>query len=360
MAQGTNELTAAGIEKATNGLMAMLLLTVTGIEEITVFIINLLTSTYVCLITFAVGGSLHVAIDIAETVGDFLNSTAKDVGDDLGDAVKDFQTAMNKFLGVIDDIGSFFSGQAVTTPTIDLNSSIAKLNSLQLPSGYDKDLAKLNASIPTFAEVNNLTNTAIKLPFEEVKLLLNESMGGKYAMNRSLFPVPQKEKLTFCSDDRGIDDFFDDLVHIEHVAKEVFLTVLIIAAVLACVPMAYRETRRYRFMRERAKLITTNTDPMDSVYLVSRPYTSSAGLKLAEFFSSTRSRTLVRWTVAYATTVPALFVLCLAIAGLLGCLCQYILLKAIEKEVPALTREVGAFADKVVDSLNNASMSTLR
>ncbi|KAF1345522.1 hypothetical protein BDV97DRAFT_379397 [Delphinella strobiligena] len=356
MAQGTNELVADSIEKAIDGLMSMLLLTVTGVEEIAVFYINLLTSTYVCLITFAVSGSLHAVIDIAEVVGDALNATAKGVGDDLGDAVGDFQTAMNKFLGAIDDVGSFLTGKNVDVPTIDLNSSIAKLDSLQLPSGYDTDLTKLNSSIPTFSQVNNLTNTAIKLPFEEVKKLLNESMGGKYTVNRSLFPVPQKEKLTFCSDDKGIDDFFDDLVHIEHVAKKIFLAVIIVAAILACVPMAYREIRSWHFMQERAKLVQSSNDPMDAVYLVSRPYTSTAGLKLGEFFSSTRRRVLVRWTIAYATTVPALFVLCLAVAGLLGCLCQYILLRAIEKEVPALTQEVDAFADKVVYALNNASM----
>ena len=356
MSQGTNELTAAGIEKAINGLMSMLLLTITGVEEMVIFVINLLTSTYVCLFTFAIGGGLHVAIDVAETVGDFLNSTAKGVGDDLGDAVEGFEKAMNKFLGAVDDIGSFFAGKNVDTPKIDLNGSIAKLNSLQLPSGYDKDLTKLDDNIPTFADVNNLTNRAIRLPFDEVKKLLNESMGGKYKMNRSLFPVPPKERLRFCSDDDGIDDFFDELVHIEQLAKKIFIAVLIVAATLVCVPMAYREIRRYRFMEERAKLVRTTIDPMDAVYLVARPYTSTAGLKLAGYCSSTRQRLLIRWTVAYATTVPALFVLCLAIAGLLGCLCQYILLRAIEKETPALTHQVGAFADKVVDSLNNASM----
>ncbi|KAL1305219.1 hypothetical protein AAFC00_002137 [Neodothiora populina] len=356
MAQGTNELTAEGIEKAISGLISMLLLTITGVEEIVVFVINLLTSTYVCLITFAVGGSLHAVIDIAEFIGDALNSTVKGVGDDLGDAVNDFQTAMNKFVGAIDDVGSFFSGKDVHVPTLDLNSSIAKLDSLQLPSGYDQDLSKLNQSIPTFAQVNNLTNQAIKYPFEEVKKLLNESLSGRYTINRSIFPVPQKEKLVFCSDSNGIDDFFDDLVHIEHLAKKIFLAVLILAAILVCIPMAYREIRRYRFMQDRARAIKDVPDPMDSVYLVSRPYTSTAGLKIAEHFSSSRQRTLVRWTVAYATTTPALFVLCLALAGLLGCLCQYILLRAIEKEVPALTQQVDAFADKVVGSLNNASM----
>ncbi|KAK4988261.1 plasma membrane fusion protein prm1, partial [Elasticomyces elasticus] len=355
MSQGVNRLSADGIEKAINGLMQMLILSVTATEEIVVFIINLLTSTYVCLITLAVGGSLHVAIDVAEDVGKFLNSTAQAVGHDLAGAATDFENVMNTFLKGLDNIGSFFAGKKLTPPTINLDGSIAKLNSLQLPAGYDKGLGKLNASIPTFAEVNNFTNNAIKLPFEEVKKLLNESLP-KYTMNSSLFPVPAKEQLTFCSDNNGINDFFDDLVHIEHLAKKIFLVVVIVAAILACIPMAYREIRRWRFMQERARLIKSDAfDPMDAVYIASRPYTSTAGLKIADRLSSSRRQTLVRWSVAYATTVPALFVLSLGIAGLLACLCQYILLKAIEKEVPALTDQVGNFADKVVMRLNNAS-----
>lgn len=355
LSDGVNDLTAAGIEKAINGLMQGLILSVTGVEELIVFIINLLTQTYVCLITFAVGGSLHMAIDVAEDVGNFLNSTVQGVGKDLASSVDGFQDGMNKFLLGIDDVGSFFAGHQITPPTIDLNSSIAKLDSLELPSDYDQGLNKLNASIPTFAQVNNFTQTAIKFPFEEVKKLLNESLP-KYTMNRSLFPVPAKEQLTFCSDNQGIEDFFDDLVHIERLAKKIFLWVIVIAAILACIPMTYREIRRWRFMQERARYIRNDAlDPMDAVYIASRPYTSTAGLKLAEKFSSSRRKALVRWSVAYATTVPALFVLSLAIAGLLGCLCQYILLRAIEKEVPALENEVGAFADQVMSALNNAS-----
>ncbi|GAB7337059.1 hypothetical protein MBLNU457_g2467t1 [Dothideomycetes sp. NU457] len=355
LADGVNELTADGIEKAINGLMQGLILSVTGVEEIVLFIINLLTSTYVCLITFAVEGSLHIAIDVAEDVGNFLNSTVQDVGKDLADVTDGFEDAMNTFLKGIDEVGSFFAGKQLTPPTIDLNSAIAKLNSLQLPAGYDQGLNKLNASIPTFAQVYNLTDTAIKFPFEEVKKLLNESLP-RYTMNRSLFPVPAKEQLTFCSDNQGIETFFEDLIKIERLAKKIFLVVLLVAAVLACIPMAYRETRRWRFMKGRAQLIKSEgRDPMDAVYLVSRPYTSLAGLKLSERFSSHRHKNIVRWSVAYATTVPALFVLSLAIAGLLGCLTQYILLKAIEKEVPVLENQVIGFADKVVASLNNAS-----
>ncbi|PSK40159.1 Plasma membrane fusion protein prm1 [Elsinoe australis] len=352
---GVNELTADGIDKAVNGLMHMLTLSVTGVQEMVVFIINLLISTYVCLITFVVAGSLHMAIEVAEKVGDFLNSTAKEVGKDLAGAADGFQNTMNSFLNGIDNVGDFFTGKDTPPPKIDLTSEINRLNAMQLPAGYDEGLMKLNNSIPTFKEVQNFTNNAIRFPFEEVKKLLNESLP-TYKTNRTMFPVPQKEQLTFCSDSNGINDFFGDLVEIEHLARKIFIGVLLAAAILVCVPMAYREIRRWRLMEERASLVKKEAvDNMDAVYLVSRPYTSSAGLTLASKCTSPRRKAAVRWSVAYATTVPALFVLSLAIAGLLGCLCQYILLKTIEKEVPGLTDQVGAFVDKVVFQLNNAS-----
>ncbi|KAK3696159.1 plasma membrane fusion protein prm1 [Vermiconidia calcicola] len=355
MAQGVNELSAQGIEKAINGLMQMLIMSITGVEEIVVFIINLLTQTYVCLITFAVGGSLHAAVAVAEDVGNFLNSTMKDIGKDLGNAASEFEDAMNDFVGGLDDIGDFFTGDKSDPPKIDLSKEIDKLERVQLPPDYDQDLRALKDNIPTFEQVNKFTNDAIKWPFEEVKQLLNESLP-KYTMDRALFPVPAKEKLTFCSDDNGINDFFDDLVAIEVLAKKIFLATLIALAVLAMIPMAWREIRRFKMEQERARLIKSDAfDPMDAVYIASRPYTSTAGLKLADNFESKRRQTLVRWSIAYATTVPALFILTLAIAGLLACLCQYILLKTIEKEIPQLENQIIGFANKVMYQLNNAS-----
>lgn len=355
LSRGLNELTATSIEKAINGLMQMLTLTLTGVEEIVVFVINMLTQTYICLVTLAISGSLHVAVSVAEDVGNFLNSTVQDVGKDLSSAASDFEDAMNGFLADLNKLGSLFTGDDDKAPSIDLTSEISKLNTLQLPSGYDQGLQDLNNSIPTFAQVNNLTQTAIRFPFEEVKKLLNDSLP-TYTMNRSMFPVPAKEQLTFCSDDDGINHFFDSLANIEHLAKQAFYSVIIVLAVLVMIPMGYREYCRYNTMMERVRLVQDESnDTMDAVYIVSRPYTAGFGLWLAKRFSSSRTRALVRWSVAYATTVPALFVLSLAIAGLLACLCQYILLKAIEKEVPALENQIEGFTDKVVNQLNNAS-----
>ncbi|KAI9729362.1 MAG: plasma membrane fusion protein prm1 [Cirrosporium novae-zelandiae] len=354
MADGVNALTAKGIEKGANGLMSMLLLTVTGVEEIAIFVINMMTQTYVCLITLAITGSLHVALKVVEDATSFLNKTLGDIGTDIHDSVNTFQTDLNKFVDALNSVPEVF-GSSASIPELNINSSLNALDTLSLPSSLNEGLGDLNSSIPTFDQVNNFTQDALRFPFEAVKTLINESMV-KYTFDDSVLPVPQKEQLTFCSDNNAISNFFDELANLIYLFHKIFIIVLVILAVLVCIPMAYREIRRWRMIQQRARLVEQNQfDSLDVIYIASRPYTSHAGMKVASKMSTPKRKTLARWVVAYATSLPALFVLSLGIAGLFACLCQYILLKGIEKEVPALTSEVGDFADKVVNALNNAS-----
>jgi hypothetical protein len=355
MSPGLNEMAATGVEKAVNGLMEMTTLSVTGVEEIVVFVINMMTSTYLCLITLAVSGSLHVALQVVEDAQGALNKSLQAIGDDMSKTVGAFDNLYSEFVGKLSSSLTGLLGSSVIPPNIDLNSTLDALHNLQLPSNLDQGLTKLNSSIPTFAQVQNFTDNAIRFPFEEVKQLINQTMVG-YQFDRSLFPVPSKEQLTFCSDNNGINNFFDELVNLTGLARKIFISILLVIAIAVCIPMAWREVRRWRTMQERSQLVRSNAhDPMDVVYIVSRPYTSTAGIKVASRFESSRRQILVRWVFAYATSEPALFVLALALAGLFSCVCQAILLKSLEKEVPNLTNQVGPFADKVINSLNNAS-----
>jgi len=354
MSQGVNEMTASGVEKAVNGLMEMTTMSVTGVEEIVVFVINMMTQTYLCLITLAVSGSLHVALQVVEDMQDALNKTIDSVGEDMSKAVGTFEDSYKKFIDVLNKASLGFMTKAVP-PELDLGKQIDSLKNLQLPGNLDEGLQKLNDSIPTFADVQNFTENAIRLPFEEVKGLMKNAMGN-YTFDRSVFPVPQKEQLTFCSDNNGINGFFDGLVNLANSARKIFIAVLFIAAILVCIPMAWREIKRWRTMKERSQLVHSKTyDAMDVVYIVSRPYSSTAGIKVGNNFKTSRRQILARWVIAYATSTPALFVLSLGIAGLFSCACQMIMLKSLEKEVPALTNQVGDFAEHVVKALNNAS-----
>ncbi|KAM3065292.1 plasma membrane fusion protein prm1 [Clarireedia jacksonii] len=355
MSSGVNHLVASGITSSVHALMEMLLLSVTAVEEIALFVIHMMTSTYTCLITLAISGSLQAAIEMIEKVGDFLNKTIPTITSGMASELKTFQDGLNTFLKAI-NIGGIVSGGSKTPPTIDLSSAITKLNNIQIdPTTMDAELTSLNNSLPTFDQVQNFTDNIIRFPFEEVKILINQSIS-TYTMNASVFPVAKKEALTFCSDNTAIQDFFTGLVKTIATTKKIILVVLILAAILACIPMAFREIWKWRSMQKRAALLSRGTfDNMDVMYISTRPYTAGVGLKLSSYIRSPKRQVLIRWFIAYITSVPALFVLALGLAGLFTCLCQFIILKTIERKVPALAAEVGDFADTIVRALNNAS-----
>ncbi|KAF1852000.1 uncharacterized protein K460DRAFT_362774 [Cucurbitaria berberidis CBS 394.84] len=350
MSKGINEMTASGIDKAVSGLMAMLEMSVTGIEEIILFVIHMMTSTYLCLITLAVSGSLHAAVELGNEINKKLDETINEVTDDMGNAVKSVTDGINSVMSKIN-----INLPGFNKPSINLDQQITKLKALELPPEMQQGLQKLNQSIPTFAEVQNFTDNIIRTPFEEVKKLIKGM--DTFEFDRKLLPVPQKETLNFCSEGNSINDFFDDLIEMAYNARKIALGVLIVAAIIVCVPMAWLETRRYRRMQERAALFAEGHDGLDVVYLASRPTSSGIGLWFGKRFGSARRQAVMRWAWAYATSVPMLFLLSLGLAGLFACFCQYLLLKAIEDKAPQLTNQVANFAEKVVNSLNNASMS---
>ncbi|KAL4798679.1 hypothetical protein BDV19DRAFT_11238 [Aspergillus venezuelensis] len=353
LAQGVNELTASGVETAVAALKTMLILVVSGVEELVVFFIKMLYQTYLCLITMAVRGTVDVGVGLLKDAGDFLNSTIKSIGEGISDAADTFEDGLNDFVDGINTVGSIFGADEV--PELDLTQYTDKLENAKLPSSFDEGLNKLNASVPTFDEVSDFVENIIRTPFDEVKKLINESMG-TFTFERDSLPVPAKKQLSFCKGSDGIDSFFDKVSDIAETAKKVFIAVLAVAAVLVCFPMAWQEIRRWRAQKERSQLVRKEAhDPMDVIYIVSRPYSAAAGIKAASRFSNSRRQILVRWVIAYATSPPALFILSLALAGLFACLCQYLLLQAVEKAVPELSAEVGAFADKIVTSLDETS-----
>jgi hypothetical protein len=352
LSRGVNELTASGLESAVNGLISMLLLTITGVEALIIFFIKVMYQTYLCLFTMVIRGSTQAALGVIEDTTKFLNSTVKTIGEDIGKAVDTFETGLNKFLDGINKVASAFGG---SVPELDLSKNVAELKDLHLPGSITETVDKINSSIPTFDEVNKFVTDVLKFPFEEVKGLINGSLGN-YTFDRSALPVPAKEKLSFCDENNGINSFFRKVAEMIVTARKVFLAVLIIAATLVCVPVAWQEVRRWHTMKERSQIVRKDAhDPMDVVYIVSRPHTAGAGIKAASRFSNSRRQILVRWAVAYATSPTAIFVLSLSLAGLFACLCQYFLLKAVERTVPELSSEVGEFAEKVVTSLQNTS-----
>jgi hypothetical protein len=350
---GVNDMAATGIEKAVSAMVTMLDLILQGVQGLIIFFINFLTATYTCLLTALIDGTLGVVASVTEDATDAFNNVIDGATSSIEDIAGGLQNTLNDIVSGVED--SIFGGLLPDIPTIDFSDPINKLKDFDLnTTGFVADVKELQDNVPTFEEVQNATKEAVSIPFNFVRDAVNRTYGA-YTFDRDIFPIAQKEKLTFCSDNDTLNGFFQDLFDLIEKSRIAFIVVLVLLAIGVMAPMAWLEIKRWRREQTHAKLVAENKyDPMDVVYIASRPMTSSFGIKFGSRFNGKR-QILLRWCFAYATSAPALFVLSLAITGLFSCLCQYILLKAVKDQVPALTEQVGAFADDVVKSINSVS-----
>jgi hypothetical protein len=165
MATGVNEMTAKGIESAVRALEDTLLLMITGVQEIVVFVVNLITSTYLCLITLAVRGSIEVMVAALKKITDFVNNAMDDIFNSASKEIKSVQDAINSFAKILEDIPNFFGGD-VDIPDLNITSLDKLKNGLTIPDSFVNELDKLNSSLPTFQEVKDAANDAIRIPFQ--------------------------------------------------------------------------------------------------------------------------------------------------------------------------------------------------
>jgi len=165
MASGVNEMTAKGIETAVRALEDTLLLMITGVQEIVVFIVNLITSTYVCLITLAVRGSVGVMVDALKEITDFVNGAMNDLFNGVENEVKSIEDALNKVSEILKNAPKFL-GDGVKIPDVNLPSLDKLKNGLTIPDDFKTKLDDMEKSLPTFKEVKDAANDAIRIPFQ--------------------------------------------------------------------------------------------------------------------------------------------------------------------------------------------------
>lgn len=347
---GVNSLAADGISKTVRGMVEVLKMILTGVEALITFVINFYIGTWVCMISALIHGVFDVAIGAIEGATGVMNKAIGAITDGLANDVKGVQDSINDIVNTIKN--PFGGAQA---PTIDITSRVNDLKTIKVdPSVVVKGLGDLNRTIPNFDQVEKLGKDALSIPF---KLLFEQidSKFGNFSFSRDIFPPAQKQALSFCSGNSALNDFFTNLFEIVKKGKIAFAVVIPILAVVAMAIMGLLEVHRYRREQKHAKDIADNgSDPMDAVYIVGRPMTAGFGNKLASRLSG-KKKLLVRWAVAYGTSLPALFVLSLAIAGFFSCFCQWILLRAIQNEAPNVTSQVGNFAKDVVQTLESVS-----
>lgn len=352
LSAGVNRMAADGITEAVQGLVEILLMILTGVQQLIMFFIEIKVGLVLCFSTAIARAVLEVGEFAIKGATEALNDAIKTISGDLTSGV-------SGIVDGLDDIRNKVKGTPMTwvanmiPDTSGVEDNLKKLDGVSIDTDpILGDLKDLESKID-YDKVKNVAKEAIAVPFDMVKRLLNESYG-TWEFDHSVFPVPAKEHLSFCANST-LEDFFEVLFEIAANAKMIGIVVLIALAVLACAVMAWWEIKRFNRQLHKSETLI-NREPMDIVYIAGRPLTAGAGLWLSEKLPGGRRRQfLIRWVIAYATTYPALFVLALAVAGSFSCLSQWIIMRAVQQEIPALAATVGDFAGDVATFLEQAS-----
>ncbi|KAL5903070.1 plasma membrane fusion protein prm1 [Pyricularia oryzae] len=359
LSHGVNKLAVESIAREVSGMVNMLLLVLTVVENIIYFAISFHVGTYVCLIAAFVHGAFDVGIGAADAMAEQMSNAIGKITEGLNDEVNKFQNTINDLTSNFNrgaSLGGLLGGNFVTLPKLDISGSLGDLKSIHIDSGdFVHSLKDMKEKTPSFDDVQNFTKRTIAVPFDLVRKELNQSSGAWLPPN-DMFPLAPKQSLSFCSDNTAVLDFFNGLYRIVHRAQVAFLVIVPILALLACVLMALLEARRYYNQKKLAQqMLDGEYDAMDALYQGSRPLSSALGLWIGSKLKGSDREYLARWAWAYATSTPALFVFWLAVAGLLSCLCQLIILQLVKKEAPVLINRVSDFAKDVVNTLDGVS-----
>ena len=353
LSRGVNEMAASSVESAVRGTAVSMELSATVVENLILFTIGMMTDTYEGLTAALIRGSAETAHDSVNQFSEASNKTINDIADDLERDATDIQESID---AVVQEIEQTVFGQDLPeVPRVDISSALEKLRTVDFDTErFTSDIDDLESDIPGFSSVRNATERAITVPFERIRKELNDTFAS-FTFDSTTFPLAEKQRLTFCSDSADLNSFFDSLHSTVGTSRTVLVAILASLALAAMAPIAYLEIVRWRKQRDNARMAEQGMyDPLDVVYLSSRPLSGGLGMRLSSRFSGKR-QVLVRWCVAYATSLPALFVLSLAVAGLISCLCQLIILRSVQARVPELAERVGDFAGDVVSRLEGAS-----
>lgn len=357
MSKGVNAMAATNMQKAIDAMGSLLKMILTAVQAIIMFVLSMYIGTFTCLVAAFIHGGLHVATKVVEGATDVMNKAIGAVTKGIAEDVKGFQDLINKAKDLV-NTGIGGPEEPISLPDINLDNRLKDLQGIKIDAtSAISGLDTLDKKIPTFDQAKNMAESALAVPFNIVKQKIDAAFYN-FNVTEDIFPVANKQALSFCSDNSFLNDFFESLFTIVHKGKIAFIVVIIILAVLAMVVMGYIEWRRFLREKERGEDITKNSvNSQDSIFIASRRWTATAGFKIADRFAEKKSKNwlLIRWAVAYATSLPALFVLSLAIAGFFSCFCQWMLLRQIQAKAPELAAQVGDFAGDVVGTLKQVS-----
>lgn len=351
-AQNINEQTADAIESTVHGLARVLSLAMTAMEKILIFMVNMYKSLFLCFIQLLVRGSLALLISAVDALSGAVNDTARAISTSIQGSINAINASLRASLGSLNDFAKIFN-KSFTVPQVPM-PNLSALQNIQLPNEIDGGLRKLNNSLPTLNDLKEKIDDLIETPFEKMKSEVNSTLA-KYQFDRSVLPVPNQTKLSYCQDSMDltpIDKLAGSIHHAANVGVGilVLLAFLVIASYVTWQWFEYRSLRRhvdrsiiaFRAAHYGDKAITPTDDHTNSQFkmmsflqLSQHAFLGSILLPRIHWIGirTTDGINRFRWWLAWISHPVSLALLAMGFTGLIGVLIQMAAIKLAENQI---------------------------
>ncbi|KAG7098393.1 hypothetical protein E1B28_000352 [Marasmius oreades] len=371
MALATNERFADTVNGSLNAARAALVLSLTVMEAIINFIVDLYRSTFLCFLELVIRGGLAIIIGAVKEFGDLIQNVANGLASSIQN---DISSANNVIRGAIDSINNVNPFSDITPPQIPV-PNLDALTNFKFPTTLQDSLTNLNSTLPTFDDIKQKLEQIIDTPFELLKKDINDTFAGM-SFDRSVLPVPEQNTVSFCNDldTSVVDDLGRDLIKTAKIGVIVIIILALVLIGLNCLlewykwrcQMNHLEYTRQAWMTDRTisskvgagtpQITLSNHNLLMLQANGSHPLITRIINQLSNRLRlSSQTQIHASWFLNYIFHAPALACFLIGFFGLLSVQIQLAALgplqaKFAEKE----TQAVADFSQTIFTSINNS------
>ncbi|RIA97771.1 hypothetical protein C1645_660219, partial [Glomus cerebriforme] len=243
MAGSFNDSISNSVNLTIRGFARTLDLAIQALNGIIIFFIDMYKSTYRCLLELAVRSSISAVSEAVTFLQGFSNTALAGIKSSIDSLINGFNSKLNDIRSALSKVGGIFNLPEIPTITIPEADT---LNSFTLPTtGIVGGLDALNATIPTMDDIENRLNNLISIPFNELRVVIN-NVTADLKFNSTILP----NNIKFCEkslDLSVLDDIKSDLKRAAWIGLSILF---VLCALLILINGFYIMISHKRFMKK--------------------------------------------------------------------------------------------------------------
>ncbi|KAI5964597.1 PRM1 [Candida pseudojiufengensis] len=340
--------------------IVFIILIIKTIKALTIFYIDILLGTYICLLNAIVKGTTEVAFDTGETVIRTVNVTIVEATNEIEEGLQGLSKFINDLVTGFNAIKSFFtngkSADEGKKYEQKINITLGNLkDKIAIPGTVLEkiDNAK-NISMKGINDLNNETQTLIDTPFNLIIKKLDNVKLSNSSANITIEPINVRSSCLKTVDE--VQDTQDKLVKLVKIVSKYLFIGMILIIIGSIAYALYIESRRWKrstnFIRDTDQTNEIGFRNQHNIYNNAILYTI---IKKMGFNLNSK----VIWSISYMTNKFTLNVLMFGLLGILTVILQYILIKYVSSEISNQMKEidkkqiVSNITSNYIKSMNN-------